>query len=256
MAVERSCVYRATIYVCILCVFLSCLFYFTIQPLPSTTDSYGTKMPIPAKPLDSYESVSKGLYAKSRLIDELNEHTYKVVKDGKAPSLILYYASWCGHCRYVWRSKFKLYQHTLIWTYFLRSLRSFVPTYESVANTTLSKIAVLNNEHRKTSSGRRGYVNKPYTNLHFTAIDCATYSSICSKESITSYPTLIMQNVNRSSEKISGPSLKSATKFINEKYFSVQVWLWLQHTQSCLHIWEPHETDSYPSCLTVIGPRA
>eukprot|EP00598_Pedospumella_elongata_P006709 CAMPEP_0184983830 /NCGR_PEP_ID=MMETSP1098-20130426/12932_1 /TAXON_ID=89044 /ORGANISM="Spumella elongata, Strain CCAP 955/1" /LENGTH=358 /DNA_ID=CAMNT_0027507715 /DNA_START=120 /DNA_END=1193 /DNA_ORIENTATION=- len=155
-------------------------------------------MPIPAKPLDSYESVSKGLYAKSRLIDELNEHTYKFVKDGKAPSLILYYASWCGHCR------------------------SFVPTYESVANTTNTRIAILNKDNTKTNSGRRGYVNKPYTNLHFTAIDCAVYSSICSKESITSYPTLIMQNVNRSSEKISGPSLKSATKFINEKYFLVQ----------------------------------
>jgi len=101
--------------------------------------------------------------------------------------------------------------------------RSFVPTYESVANATHKRIATLNKEHSKTNRGRRGYVNKPYTNLHFTAIDCAVYSSICSKESITSYPTMIMQNVNKSSEKISGPSLKSATKFINEKYFSVQV---------------------------------
>jgi len=99
MTVERSCAFRAAIYVCLSCFFISCLFYFSIQPQQTSLDSYGTKMPIPVKPQDSYESVSKGLYAKSKLIDELNEHTYKFVKDGKAPSLILYYASWCGHCR-------------------------------------------------------------------------------------------------------------------------------------------------------------
>lgn len=98
-----------------------------------------------------------------------------------------------------------------------------MPTYESVANTTVSRIAQLNKEHTKTNRGRRGYNNKPYTNLHFTALDCAEYSSICSKERINSYPTMTMQNVNGTTEMISGPSPKSATKFINEKYFRVQV---------------------------------
>lgn len=95
--------------------------------------------------------------------------------------------------------------------------------YESLANTTLSKIAKLNNDHRKSNRGRRSYVNKPYTSLHFTAIDCGEFSSLCSKESITSYPTLVMLNVKHAAEKIVGPNLKSATKFVNEKYFAVQV---------------------------------
>lgn len=95
--------------------------------------------------------------------------------------------------------------------------------YESLANTTLSKIAKLNNDHRQSSRGRRSYVNKPYTNLHFTAIDCGEFGSLCSKESVTSYPTLVMLNVKHAAEKIVGPNLKSATKFVNEKYFDVQV---------------------------------
>lgn len=101
MTVDRSCFFKVTIYVCVSCLFISCLFYFSIQPFQSIPDSYGTKMPIHVKTLESNEVVRKGLYARSKLVDELNEHTYKFVKDGKVPSVILYYASWCGHCRLV-----------------------------------------------------------------------------------------------------------------------------------------------------------
>lgn len=96
-------------------------------------------------------------------------------------------------------------------------------TYESLANSTLGRITSLNGEHTRTKKGRRSYVNKPYVNLHFTAIDCAEFSSVCAKDSITSYPTLVMLNVKRASEKIVGPTAKSANKFISEKFFSVQV---------------------------------
>ena len=100
MAVERSVIFRIVLYVCAACVIVSFLFY-TSMPLQTAPDSYGTEMPIPSLVPDSKEVASSGLYTKSKLIDELNAHTYKFVKEGKAPSLILYYASWCGHCRFV-----------------------------------------------------------------------------------------------------------------------------------------------------------
>lgn len=100
MAVEKSVVFRIILYVCAACVIVSFLFY-TTMPLQTAPDNYGTKMPMLALVPDSKEVVSSGLYTKSKLIDELNTHTFKFVREGKAPALILYYASWCGHCRFV-----------------------------------------------------------------------------------------------------------------------------------------------------------
>lgn len=102
MAMDRSIVFRGTLFLCVSCVFLSLLFYISFQPSYPSQDSYGTKMPIPATLPNDREITSSGLYTKSEYIDELNTYTFKMVKEGKAPTMLLYYASWCGHCRYSW----------------------------------------------------------------------------------------------------------------------------------------------------------
>jgi thiol-disulfide isomerase/thioredoxin len=73
------------------------LIYVWILP-SSTGTAYGTKVPLSLEQI-AEAAHSSGLYKGSAFVDELNKNTYEVIQRAKSPTAILYYASWCGHCR-------------------------------------------------------------------------------------------------------------------------------------------------------------
>lgn len=96
---EKYSSFRRTLLVCLSCMFITFILYIYVQPFTGSSP-YGTSMPV----LQQAEEVphARGLYRTSQHVDELNDNTYKVVLNSKSPTVVLYYASWCGHCRYLY----------------------------------------------------------------------------------------------------------------------------------------------------------
>eukprot|EP01039_Chlorochromonas_danica_P006477 gene6477-7142_t len=78
----------------------------------------------------------------------------------RRPMLIVYYASWCAHCR------------------------RFAPIYANIAE----KV------HNRTQYLNEITLGSPYPEITFWAMDCVTHRLICSRESIHFYPTIHAYN--------------------------------------------------------------
>jgi thiol-disulfide isomerase/thioredoxin len=94
---EKYTWFRCLIGVCISCIFVSLTMYASLQSLfmvsPGTNDSSSLVNGI------FKSSTGHGLYGSSAYVMELNAHSYDLVSKGSVPAIILYYASWCGHCK-------------------------------------------------------------------------------------------------------------------------------------------------------------
>lgn len=184
--------FRLMVAVCFACVVMSLFLYLSLQPY------YSGEIGGPGPAVASKEAPSsKGLYFNSKSVDELNPYTYSIISEGKNPSIILYYASWCGHCRYSTFFCAKL-THFCFFTCAV-CCRHFVPMYNTLASETNARVLDINKEKQSRKGWRKRATHRTYSPLRFTAIDCAEYSTICAKAGISSYPTLKTYNIGGAS---------------------------------------------------------
>ena len=95
--VEKYSKFRWTSVICIVCFMVTFSLYLLMQTSTKDKAPYGTTISH-LQPVEIPKS--NGLYTNSDYIDELNDYTLTLVQRSKAPTVILYYASWCGHCRW------------------------------------------------------------------------------------------------------------------------------------------------------------
>ena len=97
--VEKYSKFRWTMLICMSFMVVTIFLYAFMQPSSKEGTPYGSNVPVAVKTEETPHA--RGLYISSSVIDELNEKTYQVVLRGMSPTVVLYYASWCGHCRSV-----------------------------------------------------------------------------------------------------------------------------------------------------------
>lgn len=119
-----------------------------------------------------------GLYVDSEFVQEImTKSELEIFKRSHKYSIIVFYASWCGHCR------------------------SFAPKFIRITNGIAHRILELNQPIKHT-------VNK-YPLVHFAAIDCANYFEICKENNVQFYPQMMAFGFDKSvSSNVPGMSIK------------------------------------------------